>query len=314
LLSSLKENIISHQDKIEIFTPYVEVVMPLLCERAEAKDEGVRKVAAECLGWLGVISSHVVVPKLVEISKSDSPHVRAVAATALRLSLQGSKTGSGIGIEIESCIDDFLCMLKDSDIEVRREAVLTARSFCLSKHVSICRLKLGQILPCLYSETKAHPELVHEMDYGNFKVTIDDGLSLRKAVYQTLDSIMDSLSRLVDMQEFNDQMKVGLADGDYDVQIMTYRSYQKLARAHPGVLLEMLDEFPSLIMSPIKGHLKVAKSKEPLRAKECLRVIVSVMLTFNTVKGVELCNKYQVFFRKVCKTKLLQEILKELEA
>jgi len=315
LLCSLKENIISHQNNPSVFLPHVQTVMPLLCGRAEAKDEGVRKVTAECLGRLGVIDFSTVIPKLEEIAKSTNAPVRAVAVTALRFSLQGSFVGEGIGFEIGQRLDSFLNMLKDKDLDVQREAVLTARSFCISKHISINRTHLtNTILPALYSETKAHPELIHEMDYGNFKVIIDDGLPLRKAVFQALDSILETSSHLVDMRKFNDSMKVGLADGDYDVQIMTYQTYEKLARSHPQVLLEMLDDFPKLILASVKGHIKVAKSKEPLRAVECLRVIVSVMLTFNTIKGVELCSKYQKFFQQVCRTKLLQEILKELQS
>merc|ERR1712025_1475745 len=124
---------------------------------------------------------------------------------------------------------------------------------------------------------------------------------------------MDSSSHLIDMREFNEAMKDGLADENPDVQIMTYQAYQKLARSHPDVLLEMLDGFPNLIMSTIKAHLKVAKSKEPRNAMECLRVIVSTMVTFNRIKGVELCSKYKNFFQQVCRTKLLKEILTDLK-
>jgi len=315
LLCSLKENIISHQKKVDVFKEYVPKTMQLLCERAESEDEGIRKVTAECLGRLGVIDMSVVIPKLEEISKNEKPKIRAVAATALRFSLQGAYVSEGIGNQIGQCIESFLNMLKDKDLGVQREAILTARTFCIVKEVVITRSHLTDyILPVLYSETKEHPDLIEEIDYGGFKVKLDQGLPLRKAVYQTLDAILDSASHLVDMGKFNDAMKVGLADADYDVQIMTYHSYEKLAKSHSEVLLQMLDDFPSLILGSIKGHLKVAKSKEPLRAVECLRVIVQAMLTFNQVKGVELCAKYTKFYKQVLRTALLKEILKDLQS
>jgi cullin-associated NEDD8-dissociated protein 1 len=271
-------------------------------------------VTAECLGRLGVIDFSTVIPKLEEIAKSTNAPVRAVAVTALRFSLQGSFVGEGIGFEIGQRIDSFLSMLNDKDLDVQREAVLTARSFCISKQISINRSHLtNTILPALYSQTVAHPELIHEMDYGNFKVIVDDGLPLRKAVYQTLEAVLTTSSNRIEMRTFTDNMKVGLSDADPDVQIMTYQIYQRLARSHPDVLLEILDDFPGLILAPVKSHLKVAKSKEPLRAFEVLRVIVSVMLTFNTLKGVELCPKYNKFFQQVCRTVALQNILKELQ-
>jgi len=314
LLCSLKENIISHQSKVEVFLEYVDGVMPLLCQRAEAKDEGVRQITAECLGRLGVIQISKVIKILKKLIVSNVAQVRAVAITALRYSLQGQYVSEGIGIAIGQVLDDFLDMLKDKDIDVKREAVLTARTFCLSRDITITRQHLSDtILPALYSETKAHPELIHEVDYGNFKMIIDDGLQLRKAVFQCLDTILESHSRHVDMRAFNNAMKVGLADADYDVQIMTYKTYEKLASSYPLVLLEMLDDFPSLILTSVKGHLQVAKSKEPRRAVECLTVIVSVMLKFNKIKGVETSKKYQNFFLQVCRTKLLQDILKELQ-
>jgi cullin-associated NEDD8-dissociated protein 1 len=315
LLCSLKENIISHQNKVGQTIEYVPKTMQLLCERAESEDEGIRGVTAECLGRLGVIDMSVVIPKLKEISTNKKPKIRAVAATAIRFTLQGAYVSDGIGFAIGQYLPSFLDMLKDKDLEVQREAILTTRTFCIVKEVNITRPHLtDHILPVLYSETKEHPDLIEEIDYGGFKVKLDQGLTLRKAVYQTLDAILDTSSHLVDMGKFNDAMKVGLADADYDVQIMTYHSYQKLAKSHPGVLLQMLDGFPALIMGSIKGHLKVAKSKEPLRAVECLRVIVQTMLTFNQVKGVELCAKYGKFYKQVLRTSLLKEILKDLQS
>merc|ERR1712203_1029413 len=93
LLVSMKENIISHKKKIEVFKPHVNVVMELLCDQAEAKDretssEGIRKITSECLGHLGVIAPHVVIPKLKDICQSNSAETRAIAITALRFSLQ----------------------------------------------------------------------------------------------------------------------------------------------------------------------------------------------------------------------------------
>jgi len=330
LLSSLKENIIFLQNNPEAFKTYVKDVIPLLIERSEAKDEGVRKITAECLGRLGVIDSeNTVIPKLKVISQDKSPQVRAVSITALRYTLQGSvgsKQSVSLGMSINEHLQTFLDLLKDSDLDVRREAVLTTRSFLLSPRILINRTHLkSSILPVLFKETKVHPELRHEVDYGNFKEIVDDGLPLRKATFQCLEAVMDTSSRLIDMKEFNKAMKAGLADENIDVQIMTYIAYQKLARAHPDVLLEMLEGFPKLIMSTIKTHLKsakkpkgnsgVAQGDESTRQQsmKCLRIIVKTMLTFNQIPGVELCSEYQKFFTQVGKTKLLLEILTELD-
>jgi len=215
---------------------------------------------------------------------------------------------------VEVHLRKFLALLKDVDIEVRRQACVTLESLLQANAELLSRSVLqSDVLPVLYVETKAHPELIEEVDYVAMKVTVDKGLPLRKEVYSCLLALLQITPKRLDMQEFLKYVQQGLVDNQTDIQIATFEIFNHIARNHPEALLELLDQLPNLLMNRVKDHLKAAKNpKEGQKERDVLRAFVGSMVTFNKVPGVELCAKYTKFFKQVVATQLLKEMLEEM--
>ena len=60
---------------------------------------------------------------------------------------------------------------------------------------------LPELLPMLYEQTKKRPELVHQVDLGPFKHTVDDGLELRKAAFECMDTLLDGCPDRLELAE-----------------------------------------------------------------------------------------------------------------
>ena len=311
LLSALKEIIAFYstsQAQLSAFFPFLESVSSTLFAYTEASDESTRAMVSECLGRFVVVAPSAILPRLEQLSKSPSPHVRAVCITALRFSFTPLMDQA----LLRHSLAHFLSLVNDEDLEVKRQAVLTINAL-FRTHVEILDATLlsSTILPALFSQTKPIPALIREIDYGAFKSTIDDGKPLRKAAFQALATLLDVAPHRLDLHRLILAVQQGLTDQD-DIQLSSYATYTQMAHQCPQVVLESLDQLPKLMMGPIKAHLAAAKgTKEPESALECLRAVVRCMLVFNGMEGVELCTAYTHFFKQVCATPLLVQMIKE---
>jgi len=191
---------------------------------------------------------------------------------------------------------------------------LTLNALARASIESISKESLTRnILPALYEEAKPHPELVREVDFGAFKEIIDDGLPLRKAVFQTLATLLDVAPHRLNMTEFINVTQNGLVDTP-DIQISTFQIFTNIAQSHGSALLEVLDQLPNIIMKSVKAHIQASKTKEPEQALDCLRAVVRAVAAFNKIPGVEQATKYTVFVKQIGATPLLAQMQKEQDA
>ena len=314
LLSALKEIIAFYstsKPQLTAFSPFLDAVSPVLFAHTDSSDESTRAMVSECLGRLVVVvPPSALLPRLEQLTKSASPHVRAVCITALRFSFTPLMDQA----LLRSSLAQFLSLLNDDDLEVKRQTVLSLNALFRS-HVELLDAGLlsSAILPALFAQTKPIPALIREIDYGAFKSTVDDGKPLRKAAFQALATLLDTAPHRLDLHRLIVAVQQGLTDQD-DIQLSSYATYTQMALQCPQVVLESLDQLPKLMMAPIKQHLNAAKgTKEPESALECLRAVVRCMLVFNAMEGVELCTVYTHFFKQVCATPLLVQMIKEIK-
>jgi cullin-associated NEDD8-dissociated protein 1 len=242
--------------------------------------------------------------------RSTDAALRIVAMTALRFSFSPFTNWSMIGGKV----DLFLSLLRDTDLNVRRQAVLTLNALARASIDTIPTDSLKRnILPALYDESKPHPELIREVDYGAFKETIDDGLPLRKAVYQCLSTLLDVAQLRLNMQEYIAFVQQGLVDHP-DIQIGAFQIFTNIASVQNGsYLLEVLDALPTLIMKSVKAHIAATRLPQPEQALDCLRAVIRSISAFNKVHGVEQCAKYTFFVKQISATPLLAKMQKEKE-
>jgi cullin-associated NEDD8-dissociated protein 1 len=314
LLTSLKEVIQRHTvdtNAAGILNNYIQEILPILLHDAEnSNEEGVRTECAECIGGLTVINTQLLLNQLIQLTQSSKPTMRAVAITALRYSLSNQ---SNIPL-IQQHLQTFLALLKDPDLNVHRQSLLTMNALAHNNFELIAAELTKTILPILYSDMSIKAELIRVVDLGPFKHKVDDGLAIRKAAYQCLDTLLSVASHRLNIRELMLELRKGLVDAD-DIQIQSYELLYKLAQYNGGLMLETLDELPNEIMKGVKEQLKEAKGENnPERAKDVLRVAVRALYTISNIKGITACPQFLEFYQRVLKTALLAKMLEELHA
>jgi len=235
------------------------------------------------------------------------PSASAVGAAAAGLPAAGVDA-----LQLRDILPKFLPLLQDKELNVRRQTMLTINALAYANVELVSGLLKDQILPVLYKETVPDPKLVRVVDYGPFKVNFDDGLPLRKAAFQCLETLLDVAPHRLDLKEYITEVQKGLLDHD-DIQIVTYNMLHYTATWHGNALLQVIEELPTLIMQSVRKKLKEANEKEPERAKDVLRSAVRALYAMHSIPGVaDMCPKFREFYARVLQTARLAKMLKEL--
>ncbi|KAM3254061.1 hypothetical protein ACQJBY_047904 [Aegilops geniculata] len=238
LLHSLKEVIarqsVDHTGQSELQDSNIVKILALLFNHCESEEEGVRNVVAECLGKIALIEPNKLIPALKERTCSPAANTRATVAIAIKYSIV-ERPGK-IDAIMYSEISTFLMLIKDSDRHVRRAAVL-ALSTAAHNKPNLIKGLLPELLPLLYDQTVVKQELIRTVDLGPFKHVVDDGLELRKAAFECVDTLLDScLDQLNPSSFIVPFLLSGLGD-HYDVKMPCHLILSKLADKCPSAVL-----------------------------------------------------------------------------
>lgn len=206
---------------------------------------------------------------------------------------------------------NFMKLMKDNDLNVRRQAFLTINAIIHSNIQLVVDQLQPLILPTIYEATIIHPELIREVDLGPFKHKVDDGLPLRKTAFLCLDTLLDHGSEFIDFSLFIQYLLHGITDQD-DIQLISYKILTRLAQWNGQKLLENLDKLPPVLMQGIKQKIKDAKGNEPDRANDIIRAATRAIFAINKIKGAEFVRSFQNFYNRVLKTPQLVYLLYEL--
>ena len=106
---------------------------------------------AECLGKLCLICPGELLPQLQAALLSPSPLMRTTVVTAMKFTI--SDQPQPIDTLLKTSIGEFLTALTDSDLNVRRVALVAFNSAAHNKP-SLIRDLLRSVLPQLYNETQ----------------------------------------------------------------------------------------------------------------------------------------------------------------
>jgi len=247
LLHSLKE-VISAQSTstngVQVLTAYVPSIWDQLYRHTECEEEGTRNVVAECLGKLCLIKPAELLPRLKSSLASPSARVRTTVVTAMKFTITDQP--QPIDALLRTTIGDFLSTLEDTDLNVRRVALVAFNSAAHNKP-SLIRDLLRTVLPHLYKETEKRKELIREVEMGPFKHEVDDGLDLRKAAFECMYTLLETCVDRLDIFEFLSHVQDGLKD-HYDIKMLTYLMVSRVSQLCPGAVLQRLDK----LVEPLK--------------------------------------------------------------
>lgn len=140
--------------------------------------------------------------------------------------------GRALDVILGSRIVEFFNFLKDKELEVRRQALVTLNGAAHSKPFLI-KNYLFQLLPLLYVELEPRKELMRTVVMGPFKHTIDDGLEARRGAYEALYSVLENLFTAIEnVDEFVAKVVKGL-DDQHEIKILCSLMLTRLAAAAP---------------------------------------------------------------------------------
>ncbi|XP_015254133.1 PREDICTED: cullin-associated NEDD8-dissociated protein 1-like [Cyprinodon variegatus] len=265
LLHSLKE-VISACPASSL-SPHVESIWALLFQHCESQEEGTRNLVAECLGKLTLVNPAQLLPRLKQHLKAGSPLARSTVVTAVKFTIVDHP--APIDSLLKDCIGDFLKTLQDSDINVRRVALVMFNSAAHNKP-SLVQGLLGTVLPHLYKETQIRKDLIREVEMGPFKHTVDDGLDVRKAAFECMYTLLDSCLEGLDVLQFLDHVEEGLKD-HYDIRMLTFLMLARLVSLCPAAVLQRLDRLVEPLKATCTTKVKAGSVKQEFEKQEELR-------------------------------------------
>ncbi|KAK4788547.1 hypothetical protein SAY86_019866 [Trapa natans] len=292
LLHSLKEVIVRQSvDKAEFDSASVEKILNLLFNHCESEEEGVRNVVAECLGKIALIEPVKLVPALKVRITSPAGFTRATVVTAVKYSLveRPGKIDEIIYPEISS----FLMLIKDHDRHVRRAAVL-ALSTAAHNKPNLIKGLLPELLPLLYDQTIVKQELIRTVDLGPFKHVVDDGLELRKAAFECVDTLLDTCLDQVNPSSFIiPHLRSGL-DDHYDVKMPCHLILSKLAEKCPAAVLAVLESLVDPLQKTINFKPKIDAVKQEVdRNVDMIRSALRAIGSLNRISGGDCSIKFK---------------------
>lgn len=281
-LHALKE-LITH-GSTEQLRVVAEQVWPVLFDACETKEEGVRSIGAECLARLTLSEPAKFLPLLQDRLRSPSASVRATVLAAIRFTLS-TESSAAYDELLAPILVDFLSLLNDAELEVRRNATFAFNSAAHNKPYLI-RDHLPTLLPLLYSETHVRAELLRKVAMGPFQIVTDDGLDLRKNAYETMYQLLDSLWSRLHLPDYLDRVIAGLSDSDDGIKTLCYLMVIKLVElrssAVRGVLGGRLEELAEPVGATLRSKLKETATKQEIEKQaELQRFIYKMLVVVN---------------------------------
>ncbi|TBU30790.1 TIP120-domain-containing protein [Dichomitus squalens] len=247
-LHAIKE-IVTHCSHGQLETVAEQLWTPLF-ENSENTEETTRNVAAACLGKLTTTQPARFLPQLHERIKDPNPATRATVLSAIRYTF--AEAQPSFDELLGSVILDFLSLLSDADLTVRRLALSALNSAARSRP-HLIRDHLSTLLPSLYKETVVNPDLIRTVQMGPWTHKVDDGLEARKTAYETLYTLLDTCLLKLDLHDFLSHVATGLADDSDEVKVICHMMLFRLAQVAPTAVAQRLDDLTPPLEKSMKG-------------------------------------------------------------
>lgn len=295
-LNALKE-LITHGSAQNLSQVAEDVWSPLF-EISQTKDEATRTVGAECLARLTLTDPSRYLVQLQSKLNDPTPSTRAAVIAAVRFTLTEASTS--FDELLAPNFVEFLSLLEDEDLDVRRHAMFALNSAAHNKP-QLIRDHLNIILPLLYGETHVRKELMRKVAMGPFTVTQDDGLDLRKNAFETMYTLLDTCLNQLNMPEYLSRVIAGLRDDD-QVKLLCYLILVRLSDLAPLQVAQALDEISEPIGDALKIKLKDGATKQDVeKSTELTRAAFRALVALSKLTeggGGASAPKFQQLFKE----------------
>ncbi|KAF9091293.1 Cullin-associated NEDD8-dissociated protein 1 [Mortierella sp. AD031] len=298
LLHALKEVITRYTQKQggQELEAHASQIWALLFDNCESQEEGTRNVVAECLGKLTLTNPYKFLPELQARLRSDSPQIRGTVVSAFKYTFTDN-TRSYDEL-LRPLIVEFLSLMKDTDLNVRRLSLSTLDSAAHNKPYLI-RDVLGQLLPLLYQETNVVEELIHIVEMGPFKHRVDDGLEIRKSAFECMYTLLEKCRDKVEIFAFIDRILVGLVDQP-DIKMLCHLTLVRLSIVSPTAVAQRLDDMVEPLHATLSFKMKPTAVKQELeKNQELVRSALRAIAFLSKLADATLTPKFAHFLNEV---------------
>eukprot|EP01129_Flabellula_baltica_P013065 TRINITY_DN6005_c0_g1_i1.p1 TRINITY_DN6005_c0_g1~~TRINITY_DN6005_c0_g1_i1.p1 ORF type:complete len:1226 (-),score=318.13 TRINITY_DN6005_c0_g1_i1:9-3665(-) len=295
LLGSLREVIVQQSVDAESRTAlsnYFSELLELLFKHTSNEEDGTRNIVSECLGKLAMINPSKVIEQLASLLGDSVQETRACAVAAIKFSL--SHSDSGVGSVLSNVLDQFLNLINDESILVRRSVLLTFNYVCYQRP-EIIRPYLSTYLSALYQETVVKPELIEEVEIGPFKHKVDRGLELRKAAFETMYTMLETCLDVLNVEEFISFIPSGLQDHD-DIKTLNHMILIRLAQKTGTILAYNMTE----LIEPLRRTVttkpeNTAVKQQVERNEEIINSALRAIFAISQIPEIEVSPKFMDF-------------------
>ncbi|KAF9934606.1 Cullin-associated NEDD8-dissociated protein 1 [Linnemannia zychae] len=298
LLHALKEVITRYTQKQggQELEAHASQIWTLLFDNCESQEEGTRNVVAECLGKLTLTNPYKFLPELQARLRSDSPQIRGTVVSAFKYTFTDN-TRSYDEL-LRPLIVEFLSLIKDKDLNVRRLSLSTLDSAAHNKPYLI-RDVLGQLLPLLYQETNVVEELIHIVEMGPFKHRVDDGLEIRKSAFECMYTLLEKCRDRLEIFAFIDRILVGLVDQS-DIKMLCHLTLVRLSIVSPTAVAQRLDDMVDPLNATLNFKMKPTAVKQELeKNQELVRSALRAIAFLSKLADPTLTPKFSAFLNEV---------------
>jgi cullin-associated NEDD8-dissociated protein 1 len=183
LLMSLKETInfyASNQPTMS-FNEYLSSTLPILLELNKSEEESIRNMVGECFGILTIIAPNEILPVLLDLyqkEKDNKLSLRTIA-NAFKSALSHHLTAQASSA-ISKVIETILPLLRDSDLDVKKAALLMINTAAHHNPHIIHLYIVNHVNPVLYETLQIKLERV--VDLGPFKHKVSSSFRCRAEV------------------------------------------------------------------------------------------------------------------------------------
>ncbi|KAF8933135.1 Cullin-associated NEDD8-dissociated protein 1 [Dissophora ornata] len=298
LLHALKEVITRYTQKQggQDLETHASEIWILLFDNCESQEEGTRNVVAECLGKLTLTNPYKFLPELQARLRSESPQIRGTVVSAFKYTFTDN-TRSYDEL-LRPLIVEFLSLMKDQDLSVRRLSLTTLDSAAHNKPYLI-RDVLSQLLPLLYQETNVVEELIHIVEMGPFKHRVDDGLEIRKSAFECMYTLLEKCRDKVEIFAFIDRILVGLVDQP-DIKMLCHLTLVRLSIVSPTAVAQRLDDMVEPLHATLTFKLKPTAVKQELeKNQELVRSALRAIAFLSRLADPALTPKFAQLLHEV---------------
>ncbi|EIN13285.1 ARM repeat-containing protein [Punctularia strigosozonata HHB-11173 SS5] len=303
-LHALKE-VVSHTSHGQLETVADTLWTPLF-ENSENAEEATRNVAAACLGKLTTTHPSQYLPQLHARIRDVNPAARATVIAAIRYTF--ADASQSYDELLSPLLVDFLCLMQDPDLTVRRLALSALNSAARTKP-HLVREHLAFIIPNLYSETVVKPELIRTVQMGPWTHKVDDGLDARKTAYETVYTLLDTCLPKLDINELLARVLSGLGDDSDEIKVICHMILFRLSQVAPTAVAQRLDEATPLLEKSVKGPnvTKDTVKQDVERAAELRRSTLRASAALSKISVSGLSPKFDAFIEVLQKSEWATE-------